>query len=120
MLAGGMDDPSDVSKYLQDAGAKIVGLKMGERGAFLRDADGSTTWVPAFDVEAVDALGAGDSFVAGFLTGLVHGWSIEECARFANAVGACCVRALGATTGILGFEATMEFLKTQSTRDEKR
>lgn len=115
MLAGGRDDPSEIARVLLDEGVKVVALKMGERGAYIRSADGQEISVPAMRVEAVDALGAGDAFVAGFLTGVVHGWDLERCARFANAVGACCVTALGATTGVRGFGETLTFLE-----DERR
>jgi sugar/nucleoside kinase (ribokinase family) len=54
----------------------------------------------------VDTLGAGDTWTAGFLCGLLRGWDLERVARFANAVGACCVQALGATTGVRSFAET--------------
>lgn len=114
LLAGGREDPHEIAQTLIDAGARVVGLKMGERGSYLLTSEGDSLVVPALRVEAVDALGAGDSFVAGFLAGLVRGWDLERCTRFANAVGACCVRALGATTGILSFEETAAFLEAHS------
>jgi sugar/nucleoside kinase (ribokinase family) len=111
MLAGGRKQPKDVAKYLLDAGAKVVGLKLGERGSYLRAADGTELSVPALPVQAIDALGAGDAYVAGFLAGLARGWDLERCARFANAVGACCVTALGATTGVRSFDETLAFME---------
>lgn len=112
MLAGGREDPGDVAQFLLDAGAKVVGLKLGERGSYVRSADGSAFYTPVLPVTAVDALGAGDAFVAGFLAGLTRGWELERCARFANAVGACCVTALGATTGVRSFEETLQFMES--------
>lgn len=110
MLAGGRDDPADVAQFLLDQGARVVGLKLGERGSYIRSADGTELSVPALPVQAIDALGAGDAYVAGFLAGLVRGWDLERCARLANAVGACCVTALGATTGVRSFDETIAFL----------
>ncbi len=112
MLAGGREDPRDVAQFLLDAGAKVVGLKLGERGSYIRAQDGTTLTIPALPVQAIDALGAGDAYVAGFLAGVVRGWDLERCAHFANAVGACCVTALGATTGIRSFEETVAFLES--------
>ena len=111
LLAGGREDPGEIARFFIGEGVKTVALKMGERGAYVRSADGRQLTVPAFRVEAVDALGAGDAFVAGFLTGVVRDWDLEECANFANAAGACCVTALGATTGIRSFEETRRFLE---------
>lgn len=44
--------------------------------------------IPAFKVLPVNTVGAGDSFNAGFLAGLLQGQSIEESAVYANAVAA--------------------------------
>jgi len=106
----GKHDPADVAKVLMDHGVKIVGLKMGEEGCYIRSADEEIR-IPKFDVQAVDACGAGDAFAAGFLTGVLYGWDIEKTGRFANAVGASCVMALGATTGIKSLEETLAFME---------
>lgn len=109
-MVTGKQAPRDVAKVLMDFGVKTVGLKMGEEGCYIRSSDVELS-IPPFKVECVDALGAGDSFVAGFLTGVVQGWDLERTGRFANAVGASCVTALGATTGIKSLEETEKFIK---------
>jgi sugar/nucleoside kinase (ribokinase family) len=111
MLAGGRETPEDVAQFLLDAGAKVVALKLGAQGCYVRAATGEAVRLPALPVQAIDALGAGDAFVAGFLNGVVRGWDLEQCARFATAVGASCVTALGATTGIRNFDETLAFLR---------
>jgi 2-dehydro-3-deoxygluconokinase len=69
--------------------------------------------MPALPVErVVDTTGAGDSFVAGIITAHLHGMNLEQMARFANAVGSCCVQALGASTGIRSFAETMKLVET--------
>lgn len=112
MLANGLEAPEDIAQFLLDAGAKVVALKLGQKGCYVRSATGEGFRLSALPVDAIDALGAGDAFVAGFLAGVVRGWNLEQCARLATAVGACCVTALGATTGIRSFDATVEFLRT--------
>lgn len=105
-LLTGRKTPEDIGQVFLDRGVGTVGLKLGAEGAYLRTAAGDELRVPPFSVEAVDALGAGDCWAAGFLCGLARGWDLERTARFANAAGACAVQALGATTGIRSFEAT--------------
>ena len=105
-LLTGRETPEDIAKVFLDGGVGTVGLKLGAEGAYLRTAGGDELRVPPFAVEAVDALGAGDCWAAGFLCGLAHGWDLEKTARFANAAGACAVQALGATTGIRSFAET--------------
>lgn len=108
-MVTGKHDPSDVAKVLMDHGVKTVGLKMGEEGCYIRSADGELR-IPAYEVNAIDALGAGDAFAAGFLAGVFYGWDLEKTGRFANAVGALCVMALGATTGVKILDETLAFM----------
>lgn len=107
----GLDDPKDVAQALLDSGVKVVGLKLGESGALIKTADSEFT-VKAFRVDPVDGTGSGDAWVAGFLCGILQGWDLERTANFANAVGALCVTAMGATTGIRSMEATRRFMAT--------
>lgn len=58
-------------KSLLAAGVKEVVIKRGARGATTFTADGATDR-PARQVDAVDLVGAGDAFVAGYLSGLLH------------------------------------------------
>jgi sugar/nucleoside kinase (ribokinase family) len=95
-----------------DHGVKTVCLKMGEEGCYVRTADQEIR-VPAYSVDVVDGTGSGDAFVAGFLLGTLAGWDLEDVARMANAVGGMCVTAPGATTGLRGFEETIDFLVEQ-------
>ena len=94
-----------------DRGVKHVAIKLGSKGCYLRegkDVDGVI--IPAYKVKAIDTTGAGDSFCAGFITGLVKGMSYVECGNFANAVGAHCVSAIGATTGIKPMKNILAFM----------
>jgi sugar/nucleoside kinase (ribokinase family) len=102
----GREKPREIAQVFIDAGVSVVGVKLGEQGAYVRTRAGDELTVPAFEVPILDALGAGDSWAAGFLCGVVHGWDLEKTTRFANAAGACCVQALGSTTGIRSFEET--------------
>jgi 2-dehydro-3-deoxygluconokinase len=47
------------------------------------------------DVTAVDTVGAGDAFVAGFLSGRLRGWDAAGCLALGNACGACAVTVPG-------------------------
>lgn len=105
-LLTGRETPEDAAQVFLDGGVKAVGLKLGAQGAYLRTAAGDELRLSALPVEAVDALGAGDCWAAGFLCGLTRGWDLERTARFANAAGACAVQALGATTGVRSFDET--------------
>lgn len=76
----------------------VVAVKMGAEGAVTHYA-GNTIHTPALDVIKIDAVGAGDSFDAGFLYGFLSGKSIEECARIGCICGSLNTRASGGTRG---------------------
>jgi 2-dehydro-3-deoxygluconokinase len=66
---------------LYEEGFEIIAVKMGEKGVLVKDKT-QTTEIPAITPrEFVDSIGAGDSFDAGFLQGLMEGKSLEESAK---------------------------------------
>lgn len=109
----GCEDPDDIADVCMSRGVKNVVIKLGKKGAYLRLAGEKKGRVfPAVgNVKRVDATGAGDSFCSGFLAAYARGESPKFAASFANAVGALCVTAKGATTGIRTYEETLEFKK---------
>lgn len=64
--------------------------QVAAQGVITRGSQGAWAWtrhsvieLPAHPVEAVDTLGAGDSFAGAVLYGLSQGWSLEDSARLA-------------------------------------
>jgi len=106
----GRSDPAEVARFFLDYGMKLVALKMGDQGCYVTDGHEAVR-LPAYPVTPVDTTGAGDAFAAGFLAGIIQGWDLERTARFANAVGAMCVTAIGATSGVKSLDETMAFLQ---------
>lgn len=121
---------AQVSEELLEMGAKIVVLKLGERGLYLRAAPAHVlkklgracpsdlaawgdykTWSPCFQVNVVGTTGAGDVTTAGFLAALLRDLSPEQAVYSALAVGACCVEAADALSGIRSWEDTWQRIK---------
>jgi sugar/nucleoside kinase (ribokinase family) len=76
----------------------IVAVKLGHEGALGARPTGELTRVAAVSgVVPVDTIGAGDSFDAGFLAGLVSGESVEQALSLGCACGALSTRAIGGT-----------------------
>jgi sugar/nucleoside kinase (ribokinase family) len=118
---------ADLSLELLDMGAKMVVLKLGDRGLYLRTAGldrlesmgrarpaelrpwaGREIWAPCFQVDVVGTTGAGDATIAGFLAALLRGLVPEQAMVMAVAVGACNVEAADALSGLRTWEATTE------------
>jgi len=108
----GKENPDKIGQFFLDRGVKVVALKMGPAGSYLKTKNISMKIAP-FKVKTVDGTGAGDAFVAGFLAGLVKKWPLEKCAEFANAVGALAATKVGATSGVRTTEETLKFIKTR-------
>jgi 2-dehydro-3-deoxygluconokinase len=87
-------DAVDVAQALRSAGPETVIVKLGSRGA-VAVFDGIVQEVPAVRVPAVDAVGAGDAFAAGYLAELLAGRPVDERLRTAAACGAYAVTARG-------------------------
>ncbi len=105
----GHSDPEGASRTLRSAGAKTVCVKLGPRGCAVFG-DRIEFVSTGFRVNAVDSTGAGDCFSAGYVAALQRKLPHQEAARIANAAGALSVQQLGATAGILGWEATTDWI----------
>jgi len=89
----------DVTQAMRDLGkrARVVAVKRGPEGAMAIH-EGQIAHSPGFQINAVDATGAGDSFDAGFIFAyLVERQPVAEALRFANACGALCATGYGGT-----------------------
>ncbi|GGY31436.1 sugar kinase [Streptomyces omiyaensis] len=71
-------------------------VTLGAEGAYAVDgATGETAEVPAIRVEALDPTGAGDVFVAGFVTGTLADWPLADRLAFAGLTAALSVQEFG-------------------------
>jgi len=79
----------DLSKAIDllAAAAKVVVVKRGPAGALCRSGEQQFSLMPPA-IEAVDDVGAGDSFAAGFIHRFVAGAKLEDCLAWANLAGA--------------------------------
>jgi sugar/nucleoside kinase (ribokinase family) len=106
-------------------GARIVLLKLGTRGLYLRTAPvltelgrgapadleawtGRQLWVPCFQPEAVvSTVGTGDAAIAGFLASVLRGAKPSLALNMAAGAGACCVEKAGALSGVRNWDETL-------------
>ena len=72
-----------------------------------------TIYLPGYKIEAVDATGAGDNFLAGFVSELIRGSDVRDALAFANACGAICTTAVGTGTALRSREQVLRMLGTE-------
>jgi 5-dehydro-2-deoxygluconokinase len=78
-------------RRLLERGPRALVVKRGAEGATVHLPHGEVITAPAFPVEVLNVLGAGDAFAAGFLYGYLKGWDWYRAARMGNACGAIVV-----------------------------
>ena len=144
-LAGGQElidhiRPEEFGRFAEEyleLGCRIAVIKAGHNGWYVRSgareriaglgraaprdpaawAD-RELWCPAFVVERIaSAAGSGDCSIAGFLTGMLKGHSLEECLKLANAAGALNLRAIDTTSGLPPWGELEETAGSMQARD---
>ena len=116
-----------LGRALLAMGPALVMLKCGARGLYLCSASAARLaaaghaaprdaaawadrelWVPAYPADLVGTNGAGDAAIAGFLMGVLRGYSLSQSLDAAVAVGACSVEHADAVAGIGNWPAIMQ------------
>ena len=105
----GETEPEKMAEAFLQWGAKNVVIKLGGSGCYFKNAADSFM-LPAYSIHAADATGAGDNFVAGFVSEVLRGESHETALRFANVCGAICSMAVGAGTALKSREQVLSFM----------
>ena len=82
----------------------------GEHGAEWRNRSGDVVRVPAFEVDAVDTTGAGDTYLGYFVAALDSGRDLEDAMRQAAAAGAIMVTRHGTAEAVPSAADVSEFL----------
>ena len=101
-IAADTSDSRSAAHALRRASAATLVVKRGESGCTIYPgARGAAPIdVPGFPIEVFNVLGAGDAFMAGFLSGWLRDASLAECGRRANACGALVVSRHGCAPAI--------------------
>jgi sugar/nucleoside kinase (ribokinase family) len=129
---------TSVSDELLAMGAKMVLLKLGGHGLYLRTASASVlqnmgrarlsapVWAdyenyqPCFQVDVAGTTGAGDSTIAGFLAALLRDLPPDKALDAALGVGACCVESPDALSGIRPWDETLQRIDAGWARSSNR
>lgn len=94
----GEDDLIACARQLRREGARNVLVSRGGEGALLVAEDDTVHSIDALPGQAVNAVGAGDSMVAGFLAGWIHTGDYRQALRWGAAAGTATAFAPGLAT----------------------
>ena len=87
------------AEILLKCGVGTAVVKMAEQGVYWAS-QGETGYVPAYDVEVVDTVSAGDAFTGALAVALGEGRSMQEAIRYGAAAGALAVTKRGVQTAM--------------------
>jgi sugar/nucleoside kinase (ribokinase family) len=104
--------PRDAARALT-AHVPLAVVTLGAEGACAVDGrTGETAEVPAIAVEALDPTGAGDVFVAGFVTGTLAGWPLADRLALAGLTAALSVQEFGGSLSAPGWSEIAAWWRT--------
>jgi sugar/nucleoside kinase (ribokinase family) len=107
----GLADPCRQAERFRSAGARTVVITCGAEGTVLAS-EQLRLRASAHRVEYIGGTGAGDAFDAGYIAGLLNGEGPEGCLAWGSALGASCVRSIGATESVFNREEALEFMRS--------
>ena len=106
----GQETASKAAAELQQRGIGTVIIKLGAHGVFCATAS-ETFFVPAFSVQAVDTVAAGDAFNGGLAAALAEGLPLRQAVLWGAAAGALSATKVGAQPSLPDRETFRRFLK---------
>jgi sugar/nucleoside kinase (ribokinase family) len=109
----GTESLDEAAEYFISLGARACIIKDGEKGSHIF-IDGQHCKLPAYPIQIVDTTSCGDSYCAGFIAGLLHGWTPIEACRLATMTAALVAQGLGTLGKLQDFDSTVEALRTTS------
>ena len=109
-MVGELSPPEKALEALGQLGPKEVIITLGSRGSIGLSGE-EIIFQKAFPIVAVDTTGAGDVYHGAYIYGLLQGWDMQECMRFASATSAIKCREIGARKGIPCLEEIKEFME---------
>jgi sugar/nucleoside kinase (ribokinase family) len=100
----GKNDLNEAINFIKKYSDVLV-IKRGNQGSMVSYRDEIMDLPAYLNKHLVDAIGAGDSFNAGFIYKYILGNSIPDCQQFGNLTGAVSTTAAGGTTAFQDYES---------------
>lgn len=105
------DDATTAKKWF-DYDAEIVVIKHGSEGSITYTKDGSLYKGGTFKTKVLKTFGAGDSYAAGFIYGLMHGWDLTRAMEYGSAAAAIVISKHSCSDAMPTAKELDEFIRT--------
>lgn len=106
----------EVYKNLFNKGVEIIVITLGSKGCVARTSNWMKTFV-GIEVDVKDTTGAGDTFNATFLYGLLNKWSTEKTTKYANYAAARSIMHFGPKGGVAPIKVIDDFIQKHQKED---
>jgi len=117
-LLTGLDDLAAAADMFRTLGAKACIIKNGGRGSYVSIGTERVN-VPAHAIRPIDTTSCGDSYCAGFIAALSHGWPPLEACRFATATAALVAQGLGTLGKLENFAETEKSMRAAALAEDR-
>lgn len=100
-----LNDADEIINGMQRKGAKIIMLRMGEKGIIVAGQPQERYHITAYPQSPIiDVTGAGNACCGGFVTGLAHTQNLKEAGYYAAISASLALRQFGAVYSLEGIE----------------
>lgn len=106
----GSSDLTEAAKKLKKYFDKVI-IKLDKDGCMCVEGDSTYIVPPMANIKAVDATGAGDAFLSGFIYGLYHEYPVKDAILFGNITGGTCVQGIGCLTRYVNEKELLELAR---------
>jgi 2-dehydro-3-deoxygluconokinase len=96
----GVNDQGKMIEKFKEFGISYIIIKQGDKGSVGYNNGELIESAPVKPRKVVDTVGAGDGFDAGFIYGILNGWSLEKTLQFSNMIGSMVVSVSGDNEGL--------------------
>ena len=107
----GKETVEEIADVFLSYGVACPIIKVGKRGAYIKTAQEEMLVSGYPYSNCIDTIGAGDNFASGFISALIEGRTLRECAEYANSVASISVESVGAISGVYSREQADERYK---------
>ena len=109
-------DPDEICAFFSQFPLQVFGIKLGEKGVLVTDFHEKWTMDTLYKKKPVDTTGAGDAFLAGFVSAWLKGYDIPSCAAFGSAQSYSVLGAVGANTSAGTWQDAVKLLEENGIR----